>query len=283
MSSELAAANHDLVEPNPRTSMLGGLWRLSTDVRTYRHLVSNFIQRDLRLKYRSSTLGYFWSILEPLLLSAVYVVLFTIVAGKPEPRYPLWVVIGVITWGFFSRSLTASLTTLTGHEGLIKQVYFPRALFALTATGSQLVMTALSLLVAIPFMIYFGIVPTVGLLMVPAGLLLVALFAVGVGLGLACMNVVFRDIEFLFRFITRAGLYLSPVMWTVEMVPEGRAEIAHYNPVALPITMIRNGIDGRPLAFETTHIVFSIAVCVLSFVVGVMVFQRFEADVVKKI
>ena len=274
----------DLVEPNPRPSLVGGLPRMLRDVRRHRHLVSNFVQRDIRLKYRNSNLGYFWSILEPLLMTGVYVILFTVIAGKPQPLYPLWVVIGVITWGYFGKALTGSLTALTGHEGIIKQVYFPRALFAVTTVCSGAVMALLSLLVSVPFLVYHRIPPTPELVLVPLGLLLAALFAMGLGLGLACLNVVFRDTEFIIRFIVKAGFYLSPVMWTFHMVPKSRATVAILlNPMSVPITMVRSGIDGSSLGIGSGWVLYSVAVCLVTFVIGVSVFQRHEAGVVKSL
>ena len=85
------------------------------------------------------------------------------------------------------------------------------------------------------------------------------------------------------EFVTRAGLYLSPVMWTVEMVPPGRGEVALYNPMTVPISMIRNGITGQPLGIESPFLTYSIVVCAASFLLGVMTFQRYEAEAVKKL
>jgi ABC-type polysaccharide/polyol phosphate export permease len=274
----------ELVEPNPTPSFFGGLTRMARDVRRHRHLVANFISRDVRLKFRDSKLGYVWSILEPLLMTGVYVVLFTVIAGKPEPLYPLWVVIGVITWGYFGKALTGSLTALTGNEGIIKQVYFPRILFAVNAVGSGAVISILSLFVAVPFLVYHRIAPTPSLLLIPAGLVVSALFAMGLGLSLACLNVVFRDTEFIMRFLVRAGFYLSPVMWTFHMVPKSRASIAILlNPMAVPITMVRNGIDGSPLGISSGWVIYSIAVSAAMFVFGVCIFQRYEAGVVRSL
>src|SRR5690606_31907276 len=120
----------ELVEINPPGRFLSGPLAVWRSVREHRHMVSSFIGRDMRLKYRDSALGYFWSLLEPLLLSAVYFVLYVIIAGRPEKAYALWIVLGVITWGCFARTLTGALTSLTKNEGMIKQVYFPRELFA---------------------------------------------------------------------------------------------------------------------------------------------------------
>lgn len=282
--ADLDRALGQLVDPNPRHSFFGGLSRLVRDVRRHRHLVANFISRDIRLKYRNSNLGYVWSILEPLLMTAVYVVLFGVIAGKPQPLYPLWVVVGVVVWGFFGRALNGSLASLTGNEGIIKQVYFPRTLFAVNTVGSGAVMTTLSLLVAVPFLVYHRIMPDLTLLWVPAGLLLTAMFGMGLGLALACLNVVFRDTEFILRFVVRAGFYLSPVMWTFHMVPKSRASVAILlNPMSVPITLVRNGIDGSALGISHGWVAYSVAVCTAVFVLGVCVFQRYEAGVVKNL
>src|SRR5688500_8359822 len=125
-----AIRSTELVEINAPVPFLAGPREILRNVREHRYLIANFIQRDIRLKYRDSALGYFWSLLEPLGLSAVYFVLFVILAGRPEPEFALWVLVGVIVWGFFSGALGDCLTSLTRHESLIKQVYIPREIFA---------------------------------------------------------------------------------------------------------------------------------------------------------
>jgi ABC-type polysaccharide/polyol phosphate export permease len=287
MQATTTDAGHrgDLVEVNPQVPFWAGPVRMWRNLREHRHIVSNFIQRDLRLKYRDSAFGFFWSLLEPLLLSAVYFVLFVIVAGTPQPKVPFWIIVGVITWGLFSNALTSALGSLTKNEGLIKQIYFPRELFAFTAAGAQLVLAFLSLVVAIPFMIYFAIPPTIHLVLVPIGLVLATCLALGIGLGFASLNVVNRDVEHLFKFVMRAGMFLSPVMWTIDM-PRSRSgalEYLFYNPIVVPITMVRNGVDGRPLGIEAPYVAYSIAFCLIAFVLGAMIFKRYEARVVKKL
>ena len=276
MKSELSEINKS------KSFWLGPLtiWR---NIREHHYLISNFIQRDLRLKYRNSFLGYFWSLLEPLLLSGVYFVLFVIIKGSPEPNYPLWVIVGVIVWSHFSQSLNGSISSLTQNSGLIKQVYFPREIFAITKVGANLVIATLGLFVAVPFMFYLGISPNEQLLMVPLGLILISMLALGVGLLLACLNAVNRDIEHFFRVVTRAGFFLSPVMWTIEMAPENALRYLMVNPMVVPITMIRNGIDGRSLGIESLYVTYSILFCTISLLLGCMVFKYYEAGVVKKL
>lgn len=286
MSDELHTSSlGELTEPNPSTSLLGGLVKMWRDVWRYEYLVANFVQRDLRVKYRNSALGYFWSLLEPLLLSGVYIVLFGILAGKPQPLYPFWVVMGVLSWRFFGTVLLQSAGSLVSNEGTINSLYFPRALFAIASSLSQLVMTSLSLLVAVPFMIYHQLVPTVYLLMVPLGVLLLWMLALGAGLGLACMNVVNRDVGFTLGFLVRVGFYISPVLWTVEMgqARGGSIQYLLLNPAAVPITMIRNGISGHPFPVAPGMIAWSLGCAAFAFFVGAMVFQRYESQVIKKL
>jgi ABC-type polysaccharide/polyol phosphate export permease len=276
----------ELSEVNPRVPLLSGPIAILRSVRTHYQLAANFISRDIRLKYRDSTLGYVWSLLEPLMLSAVYYFLYVILAGSADKKHPLYIILGVITWQFFSKALNGVLVCLTKNEQMIKQVYFPRELFALTTVGSQFVFAMLSLLVAIPLMLYFGVPPTPYLVMVPLGLLLAGMLALGVGLGLACLNVINRDVEHLMKFVTRVGVFVSPVMWTIDMAPKSRALMLHYvmyNPMTVPITLVRNGIDGKPLGIAMVPVIYSVVVAVTAFVVGAMIFKRYEAQVIKKL
>jgi ABC-type polysaccharide/polyol phosphate export permease len=280
------ASRDELVVVNPRIPFLHGPVAILRSLRTHYQLASNFVSRDIRLKYRDSALGYVWSLLEPLMLSAVYYFLYVVLAGNADKKHPLYIILGVITWQFFSKTHNGVLVCLTKNEQMIKQVYFPRELFALTTVGSQLVFAFLSLLVAIPLMLYFGVPPTLYLLMVPLGLVLAALLALGVGLALACLNVVNRDVEHLVKFITRVGVFVSPVMWTIDMAPKSRTALvqwAMYNPMTVPITLVRNGIDGRPLGIAAFPVFCSVAFAVVAFLAGAMIFKRYEADVVKKL
>jgi ABC-type polysaccharide/polyol phosphate export permease len=285
-STEPAPAEKRLVEVNPRVPFLRGPLELLRSLRTHRHLTANFIARDIRLKYRESALGYVWSLLEPLMLAAVYYFLYVVLAQNHDPRQPLWIILGVITWQCFAKTVNGVLGCLTRNEALIKQVYFPREIFALTTAGAQYVLAALSLVVAVPLMIYYGIAPTAWLLMMPFGLALACLLGLGAGLALACLNVVNRDVEHLMKFITRAGVFLSPVLWTIEMAPTSRAALVHYvqyNPMTLPITMVRDGVAGNAPPLGVLPVVTAVAVPVLVFFAGAAIFKRYEAQVIKKL
>lgn len=280
------SATRQLRAVHERSPALLGPYQVLRNAWRSRFLMWSFMRRDLQVRFRNSILGYFWSLVEPLMLTAVYYVLFTVIAHRPEPQYPLWVLIGVLVWQLFSAVLGSSVNCLTSNAGLIKQIYFPREIFPLAAAGSRLIIAALSLMVAVPFLIYFGSDFSLYILLVPAGLLLALLVGLGVGMAAASANTVQRDITHLFNFVMRAGMFLSPVLWTIEQVPPTRdraLDLLLYNPVAVPIAMVRAGMQGQPLPerLTTFNITYSICFCIGSFLIGAMIFKKFETEVVK--
>ena len=195
----------------------------------------------------------------------------------------MWIILGVVTWQFFSRGLNESVNCLTGNKNMIRQIYFPREVFAVSKVLAQLIVTCMSLFVAVPFLMYLDISLTSQIIYVPIALLLVTLQVLGVGWLFAVPNVHHGDIAHMTRFITRAGFFVSPVMWTAEMAMERGAwgEAALWNPMVVPITMVRHGLEGKAVALPEDIILVSIGVSIALYVIGTMVFSRYERGAVK--
>ncbi len=276
---------NSLVEPNPKVYFTQGPVAFVRTFFDQWYLIKNLVKKDLRARYKRAYLGYAWTFIEPFLLSAVYFILFTIIAGRPEPNYSLYVIIGVIVWGHFGRSLQATVNSLTNAGNLIKNVYFPREIFAITPVLANLVISLLSFTAIIPVMIYLDVTPNHTIWMVPAGLFLATILAMGVGLMMAPINAISQDISHLFKFIVRAGFFVSPVMWTYEMMLErasgGWVDLVMLNPMVIPITMVRHGLEGTSIDFEAFHMIYAISFAVLSLLVGSAIFKKCEARVVK--
>ena len=283
---ELVKAKPSLAIINPTSKTHTAVFESGHNLWKNRGLIRNFVSRDISQRYRNSIIGYFWTVLEPLLLSAVYYFLFTIISGNPEERYPLWIILGVVTWQFFSRGLNDSVNCLTGNKNMIRQIYFPREIFAVSKVFSQLIITSMSLLVAIPFLIYLEIQLTWQFIYVPVALVLVTLQTLGVGWLFAVPNVHHGDIAHLTRFITRAGFFVSPVMWTIGMAKGGRAALLDYiflNPMVLPLELMRSGFDGTELMIPQWAILWSVGFSLGILIVGLTVFKTTEAKVVKRL
>ena len=278
------SSSKELSVIHPSPSILGSPLRFILNLKENKNMISNFIRRDVRIRYRNSFLGYIWTVLQPLLLAGVYYFVFTIIAGQSEELYPIWVLIGVITWQFFARCLNGSITSISRNSGMIKLIYFPRELFAITTVGAYLVFTTIRLLVVIPFIFYYDLPFGLHFAWLVAGLLISAVLALGIGLMLSPLNAVHGDIAHLFQFITKAGFFLSPVMWTLRMIPEGRGGLADYvflNPMVVPLEMMRCGVDGSALGISGNWIAYSVGFALASMLLGVIVFMRAESKAVK--
>lgn len=281
--SDLRAAK--LRPIHPEFSIIKSPIMLLSSISSNLYLVKNLVRRDLNHKYRNAILGYIWTFLEPALLASVYYILFIIIANHNEPSYPMYVLLGVIGWGMFARILNETVNSLTKSSGMIKQTNIPMQVYSFSMAVTQLIISCLSLLILIPFMVHLNLAPTVNLWMLPASILSLVITAWGFGLIFASTNVLFPDISHFFRFITRAGFFVSPVMWTYEMLVERAGDsiyfdIAMLNPVVIPLTCMRHSIDGTTPDFEIIHIIYATLFPIISYVVGSIVFSKYSRKVV---
>jgi ABC-2 type transport system permease protein len=246
-------------------------------------LVRNLVRREVRGRYRNALLGYAWTVIEPTLLSIVYWFLFIMLAGNPDEYYAVWVLIGVVVWSCFGKSLMSAVTSLTGNTRVIHLVFFPRIIFPTTAMLANIVVTTMSSLVVIPIILVYGFPFGPHLLMIPIGIFLSGLMGMGLGIIFAPLNCIQKDIEHLFRFIVRAGFFVSPVMWTYEMAMDRGAfgEIVLWNPMVAPITMARHGLMGKWPDMPVEWIAYSIGVTILLWGMGNIIFEKYEREAVK--
>lgn len=249
----------------------------------HRFLIRNLVSREVRGKYRNAILGYGWTVIEPALLTVVYFFLFFMLVGNPDKLYSVWVLVGIIVWGCFGKSLQASVTSLTRNKNTIHIVYFPRLVFPITSLMSNLLITLMSCIVIFPIIFVFGLPVTGYLILVPAGVFLSGFLALGLGMMLAPLNCIYRDVEHLTRFIVRAGFFVSPVMWTYEMALDrgGFGELAMLNPMLTPITLARHGLEGKLTTLPQEIIAFSIITGIIFWFIGSYIFQKYEAGAVK--
>ncbi|MDA8805257.1 ABC transporter permease [Euryarchaeota archaeon] len=246
-------------------------------------LVRNLVRREVRGRYRNAALGYAWTVIEPTLLSVVYWFLFIMLAGNPDEYYAVWVLIGVIVWSCFGKSLMSSVTSLSSNTRTLHLVYFPRIIFPTTSAIANIVVTMMSSLVVIPIILAYGFPVTIHLVMIPVGIFLAGFLGLGLGIIFAPINCLQKDVEHLFRFIVRAGFFISPVMWTYEMALERGVfgEIVLWNPMVAPITMARHGLIGKWPEIPLHSIAYCLAFAIAVWITGSIVFHRFEREAVK--
>jgi len=244
-------------------------------------VLRNFVARDLKVKYRGTVLGYLWSLLEPLSLVVLYWFVFVVVAKVDKPNYPLQVILGVLPYNFFSAVVTAGSTALTGNASLIRRVYVPREVFVYAGVGSNLAVYGLSLLAVIPFMVAYRAWPGDQLLVLLPATFFLVVFATGIGLVVACANAIYRDVGYVLRVALRFFFYGSPVVYSLDMVPDSLRNWYLLNPMATFISLTRRAILDQPVNVPLEHLAWAMVVSVGTFVLGARVFARWEKHAVK--
>lgn len=255
---------------------LGSLW-------AYRELLYFLIWRDVKVRYKQTVLGIAWAILQPLVMIAIFTVIFGRVAGLPSDGIPyaLFAYAGVVTWTFFSGAVTKGGNSLVGSAHLITKVYFPRMMIPAAAVCAAVVDLMLAFVVAIPLMFYYGIAPSWRMLAVLPVLVLLVLFAFGVGMWMSALNVKYRDIGFVLPFAVQVWMFLSPVIYPTSVLPPKLRRAIMLNPVSGIIEAFRSALFGTP--FNWMAILSAIIVTVLTVAFAAFWFKRLErefADVV---
>lgn len=266
-----------------RTSSIKAPFTNLKSLSKHRFLVRNLVRREVRGRYRNTMLGYAWTVIEPTLLSIVYWFLFIMLAGNPDKHYAVWVLIGVVVWSCFGKSLMSSVTSLSGNTRTIHLVFFPRIIFPVTAVFANISVTIMSSLVIIPIILAYGFPVGIHLILIPLSIFLAGFLGLGLGISFAPLNCIQKDVEHLFRFIVRAGFFVSPVMWTYEMALERGifGEIVLWNPMVVPITIARHGLMGKWPDMPIESICYSILFAILFWILGSIIFHRYETEAVK--
>lgn len=244
-----------------------------------RHLLRLLVKRDLNARYRRAYLGYAWAVLEPLLLAMVYTFIFTILVGSSDPLYSVKIVVGIIGWSLFSRSLTTSTKSLSSSINLFQFARVPKTVFATSGTLTNVVLSVISLTSLVPFFIINDLPVSTSLVLVPLWLALISFTGWSIGLLLAPIACKVPDVLNLINFLVRAGFFLSPVMWTYDMFSsrfgEGwHAVVAHLNPTVVPITGMRDAVLGTSSAIPLYGYAMCFSIALVAYVLGTMVFER---------
>ena len=176
--------------------------------------------RDVKLKYRRSYLGYLWSILNPLMLMMVLVVVFSNIFRFDIPNFPLYMIAGQTVFNFMIEATNNEVWSITGNAPLLKKTYVPKYIFTLSKVGSSLVNLVFSLGALVLVMIFTGAEFSWNLLFFPIIILQVLIFSLGISLFLAAATVFFRDIQYLWGVFTSMWMYLTPLFYPVNIIPE---------------------------------------------------------------
>lgn len=222
-----------------RTLALGELWE-------YRELLFFFVWRDMKIRYRQTTLGASWAVIQPLFTMLIFSVIFGRLAKVPSDGipYPIFSYIALVPWTFFASGVNKGSTSLVGNAALIKKVYLPRLLVPMGSVLSGLLDFAVALALSFGLMAYYRITPTVNAVWVPAFLLLALISALGISLWLGALNAKYRDVTHIVPFLIQLWLFATPVVYPTSLLPEHWRKLYALNPMVGVIDGFRWALLG---------------------------------------
>lgn len=238
----------------------------------YRYLIYQLLRRDIVTRYKRSFLGVGWTMLNPLGTMIVLSIAFSQVFKMTE-GYPAYVLSGLIAWNFFAQTTNASMVNLVWGEGLLKRIYMPRTSFALSAIGTGLVNTLLAIVPMLLVMLVLKVPVKISILFIPIPLLLLALFSLGFGLILSALAVYFPDVAEMYQIILTAWMYLTPIIYPAEILPENiHFIISTFNPMYGLVKLFRIPVFYGRLP-EMSEWLFPTIIAVGVFIIGWFIFS----------
>lgn len=254
------------------------------EILRYRDLLYIFVWRDIKVRYKQTAIGVLWAVFQPLLTMLIFSFFFGRLAKIPSDGapYPIFVYTGLLLWNYFSAALTNASDSLIGGESIIKKVYFPRLLLPASTVVTPAIDFAISFLVLGALMLFYRFIPGwEGLLLMPVFLIVSMISALGIGLFLSAVNVKYRDVRYALPFFIQILLYITPVIYPVNLIPDKYQWVAYLNPMTGVITLARSLILNTSPA-NWNLLLISFGVSVVLFILGLAYFrktERFFADV----
>lgn len=207
----------------------------------YKDLIKELVGRDLKLKYRRSFLGYVWSILNPLLIMIVMTLVFSAMFRHNIENYPVYLLIGRILFEFTTTSTNSAMKSVTGNAALLKKTYVPKYIFTLAKVTSCMVDMVFSMGALLIVMLATRSPFHWEMVMLPLVILQIYIFCCGLGFLLAQLNVFFRDIQYIYKAITTAWMYLTPIFYPIEQLPVSiQFMIKVFNPLYYYVAQFRD-------------------------------------------
>ena len=248
----------------------------ASELWAYRELLYILVWRDLKVRYRQTLLGVVWVMGQPLLTMLIFTLVFNRIAriDAGELPYSVFVLAGLLPWGFFAAGVQAAANSLIGNANLITKVYFPRLLIPAASVAAGLIDFIVAGVVLVGVLAWNRIVPSPTLLFLPLLILLAAGLTLGLGLWLAALNVKYRDVRIMIPFLFQVWMYATPVVYPMHLLPDPWRSLAFLNPMVGVVEGFRWCLFGGELPLLA--LCSSLAFATMLFAGGLLFFRRME-------
>jgi len=249
--------------------------RFIVNFQKYQFLLTQLVKRDIKVKYRNSVLGIFWSFLEPLLFMIIMTIVFSFIFKRAIPNFPVYYLIGMITYQLYANGTNGAMKSIINNVGIIKSVYVPKYLYALSTVLSSFVIFLFSMIILFAVMIVTNVQFTIYMIFAALPIIVLLILITGVGLILATLTVFFRDIEHLYGVFTMMLMYASAIFYPASIIPEQYQIILNINPLYGVISCLRTVfMEGTLYNPETLLYVTIWAIGTL--IIGMVLFYKYQ-------
>ncbi len=238
-------------------------------------VLMSLVSKDFKLKYRRSILGVLWSVLNPLLMMAVLSAVFSFMFRFSIENYPLYLILGNILFVLVSDSTGEAMGSVIAASPLIKKINVEKMIFPLEKVIFQLINFVISLIAVACVMLYFGIFPTVNLLLLPILLLYVVIFSAGLGLLLSALTVFFRDVMHLWGVVLTAWMYATPIFYPTDMLSGWMQQAMNFNPLFHYVDYFRSIVMWNTAPGLQENLI-CLGFALITFLIGFIVFRKSE-------
>lgn len=239
-------------------------------------MIHNLVRRDLKGRYKGSVLGFLWTFINPLLQLGVYTMVFSMILRNPIKDYYLHLFVALIPWIFFSASVSGGASCIWSQKEIVKKIYFPREVLPISYVTSQFVNMLFSFIVVFAVLIVTGKgINPLAVLCLPVIMLVEYLLALGTAFISSSVTVYLRDTEYILGIITMAWQFLTPVMYSVDMIPQSLLPIFYLNPMTPIIVAYRDILYYKKIPdFETLIHAYVLGIALM--MIGIIVFSKLK-------
>lgn len=246
------------------------------EIYAYREMIYSLVRKDLRGRYKGSLLGFFWTFLNPLLQLIVYTIVFSTIMRMGIEKYYLFLFVALIPWIFFSTSVTGGSSCIIAQQSLVTKIYFPREVIPIAhVTGAFVNMLYCFIIVFIVVFVAGVRINPLAVLCLPVIMIIQYILALGIAMLVSAVTVYFRDLEHILGIITMAWMYLTPVIYPIDMVPEKYYTIFMLNPMT-PITIAYRKILYYGTIPEMGTLLQGLGLGVMVLIIGLLAFNSLK-------
>lgn len=249
----------------------------------YREMIFSLIRKDLRGRYKGSVLGFLWTFINPLLQLVVYTIVFSVFFPTNIDKFYIFLFVGLVPWLFFNTSLVGGATSIVSQENLIKKIYFPRQVLPISYVTSGFVNMLLTFTVIFAVLIVSGYGIEVEVLWaLPIVMIVEYLLALGIAMIMSALTVYFRDLEYILGIVAMLWMYLTPVLYEIDTIPEEYRQLVYINPMTGVILCYKDILYYKRLPeLSTIGVAFGVGAAFL--IIGFIIFGKLQKRFVEEL